>query len=101
MRGLNPYGKNQGYESRRFYYNSDSCISSIHLMPRGSHLKCLAVFRSTNVEVNASIDTEFLNFLVKTLGSKYFLNCKTYDIRLRMNSAHLIKGSQEVYEKQK
>ncbi len=101
MRGLNPYGKSQGYDSRRFYYNSDSCISSIHLMPRGSHLKCLAVFRSTNVEVNASIDIEFLNFLVKSLGSKYFLDCETYDVRLRINSAHLINSGQENYEKEK
>lgn len=70
-------------------------------MPRGSHLKCLAVFRSTNVEVNASIDIEFLNFLVKSLGSKYFLDCETYDVRLRINSAHLINSGQENYEKEK
>ena len=92
MRGLNPYGKPQGMSSRRFYYSSDTCISSIHLMPRGKNLFCHAVFRSTNSEKNAAIDIEFLDFLVNVLGKKYFLDCKTYSIELKLNSAHILEG---------
>lgn len=90
LRGLNPYGEPQDIDSRRFYYNSDSCISSIHLMPRGETLLCEAVFRSTNVVKNAVIDIEFLDYLVSFLGKKYFFNCKRYRINLKINSAHIL-----------
>jgi len=90
MSGINPYQKPQDSSSRRFYYSSDTCISSIHLMPRDDVLRCNAVFRSTNVQDNSSIDIEFLVFLIKTLGAKYFFNCKTYNLNLRINSGHII-----------
>jgi len=90
MRGLNPYNKKQGFESRRFYYSSESCISSIHLMPRGDLLKCYVVFRSTNAVKNAHIDLEFVQYLVHKLGRKYFLKCKNFDVSVRLNSAHVL-----------
>jgi len=89
-RGINPYKKPQCNLSRRFYYSSNSCISSIHMMPRGETLKCFVVFRSTNVVKNAKIDLEFLHFLVQEAGIKYFSTCKHYEIRVRMNSAHIV-----------
>ena len=90
LRGLNPYNSKQDMSSRRFYYSSDSCISSVHLLPRGDHVSCVSTFRSTNADKNAKIDIEFLNFLVLRLSKKYFLNCKTYSIDLKLNSAHWI-----------
>ena len=93
LRGLNPYSKSQDMSSRRFYYSSDSCISSIHLLPRGNHVTCVSTFRSTNAGKNAQIDIDFLNFLVLNLSKKYFLNCKTYSIDLKLNSAHWIQES--------
>ena len=96
FRGLNPYNKPQGANSRRYYYSSDSCISSIHFMPREDVLKCFVTFRSTNAVKNASIDLAFVKFLVHELGSKYFFMCKTYDLSVRMNSAHLIKETGSV-----
>lgn len=91
LRGLNPYEKPQDTSSRRFYYSSDTCISSIHLMPRGNHLSCNAVFRSTNAVKNAEIDIEFLVFLTNKIGKKYFLDCKNYTIDLKLNSAHIVE----------
>ena len=90
LRGLNPYNKPQDMSSRRFYYTSDSCISSIHLMPRGENLKCFATFRSTNAVINSGIDLEFVHYLVHRLGCKYFYNCKKFDMSVIMNSAHLV-----------
>jgi len=92
-RGLNPYSAKQDMSSRRFYYSSSSCISSIHLLPRGDHVSCFSTFRSTNADKNARIDIEFLNFLVQRLSKKYFFNCKTYSIDLKLNSAHWIHES--------
>lgn len=89
-RGINPYHLPQGLDSRRFYYNSDSCMSSIHFMPRGETLKCHVVFRSTNAVKNAGIDLTFVNYLVHKLGNKYFSSCENYELDVRMNSAHLI-----------
>lgn len=92
LRGLNPYNTpQQPLKSRRFYYSSDSCISSIHFMPREDVLKCFVTFRSTNAVKNSAIDLEFIKFLVHDLGSKYFLMCKVYELDVRMNSAHLVK----------
>lgn len=88
--GLNPYGMPQDLASRRFYYSSDSCISSIHFMPREDFLTCHCVFRSTNVQKNAKIDIEFINFLVNIIAEKFFFSCKKYKLALKLNSAHII-----------
>ena len=90
LKGLNPYNVPQTMSSRRFYYSTDSCISSIHFMPRNDTLKCYVVFRSTNAIKNAGIDLSFINFLVHRLGNKYFSTCKIYELDVRMNSAHIV-----------
>lgn len=92
LRGLNPYNKPQDSQSRRFYYSSDSCISSVHMMPRGETMICNATFRSTNVVKNAEIDIFFLDYLIKRLTNKYFFQCKRYTIDLKINSAHVLKN---------
>jgi len=87
--GINPYNLPQSYDSRRFYYNSDSCISSLHLLPRDYKVDLVATLRSTDVTRNATIDFEFLDFLLSRLTKSYF---KSYDVgtlRVRFNSAHI------------
>ena len=86
--GLNEYSLPQGAGSRRFYYNSDTCISSLHMIPRGSKIRFLCALRSIDVEKNVSIDLKFLEFLVFNFSKKYFPDCKEYEIRVRLNSAH-------------
>lgn len=87
--GLNEYETCQDMSSRRFYYSSRSCISSLHFKPRGKTLEFLCCFRSTDAEENSDIDVKFLEYLVQRMGNKYFSNCVDYRICLTMNSAHL------------
>ena len=89
--GLNEYGVSQTVESRRFYYSSRSCISSLHFKPRGKNLEFICSFRSTNAQKNASIDFQFLVYLVHRIGKEYFSDCEKYTITTMMNSAHLIR----------
>lgn len=87
--GLNDYNTPQGLDSRRFYYSSNSCISSLHFKPRGDVLEFICGFRSTDAQKNATIDFQFLEYLVHKFASEYFLDCSDYRIMLSMNSAHL------------
>lgn len=87
--GINDYNVPQGFDSRRFYYSSNSCMSSLHLKPRGDVLEFICAFRSTDAQKNAGIDFQFLEYLVHKMANEYFLDCSVYRIMLTMNSAHL------------
>jgi len=87
--GVNPYHKPQTNSSRRFYYNSDSCISSLHLLPRDYKVDLVATLRSTNVVGNATIDFEFLDFLLSHFTKRYFEMYDVGTLRVRFNSAHI------------
>ena len=87
--GINEYNIPQDMSSRRFYYSSRSCISSLHFKPRGETLELICTFRSTDAQKNATIDFQFLEYLVHRMGNEYFLNCDKYRIMLTMNSVHL------------
>ena len=89
IEGLNEYGMPQGMNSRRFYYSSRACISSLHFKPRGETLNFICALRSTDAVKNAAIDLSFLEFLIHRLGTKYFGECKNYFLTVTMNSAHL------------
>ncbi len=90
--GINEYHVPQDMDSRRFYYSSRSCISSLHLKPRGEVLEFICTFRSTDAQKNAVIDFQFLEYLVHRMGNDYFTKCNKYRIMLTLNSAHLIEG---------
>ena len=87
--GLNEYNLPQGMNSRRFYYSSSSCISSLHFKPRKQILEFICTFRSTDAKKNSTIDFQFLEYLVHKMANEYFLDCEDYRIVLNMNSAHL------------
>ena len=87
--GNNEYNLAQTINSRRFYYGSRSCISSLHFKVRKKKLFFLCTLRSTDVIKNAAIDFEFLELLVHRMGSLYFSNCEEYQIGLNINSAHI------------
>lgn len=63
IRGDNPYGVPQGVDSRRFYFHSDTCISSIHFLPRDGLLRVLCALRSTDSVHNGPLDLRFLAHL--------------------------------------
>lgn len=87
--GRNPYGKPQDKTSRRFYYSSDSCISSIHFMPRDGYLKVFCTLRSTDVRKNGSIDTRFLAHLSSHVSRAFAWQVKNIQIYVNFNSAHV------------
>lgn len=93
--GKNPYGVPQGLNSRRFYYSSNSCLSSIHFLVKKETLKVLATLRSTDVERNASIDLKFLCHLSNHVANRYNLPVKKVDLTCKFNCAHLRKDLPE------
>ena len=89
LEGNNEYKKPQDLNSRRFYYNCDTCISSIHLLPRDYKVDVIATLRSTDVVRNASIDLDFLDFMQSYFATRYFASCDVGIMRVRFNSAHV------------
>ena len=91
MAGDNPYKTPQGLDSRRFYYSSDTCISSIHFLPRDGRLKAIVTCRSTDVDRNAQLDTRFLAHLTALAAREFGWNTqnKLIDLTINYNSAHI------------
>ena len=87
--GKNEYNTPQDLSSRRFFYHSDTCISGIHLMPRGKTLKTHVFLRSTDVDRNAEIDLQFLEFLTHFLNQKFNFRCSSANLEVKFNSAHI------------
>ena len=87
--GKNPYKISQDHNSRRFFYNSSTCISGIHFLPRGSTLKVLTTFRSTDVDRNASIDLQFIEYLAHKINHRFKFYCDSIDLFVALNSAHI------------
>lgn len=86
--GINPYGVPQDSTSRRFYYNSDTCISSIHFLPRGDTLRVMATLRSTDAAANGSPDLQFLEFLAGEVQSDSGWGTSRIVLDVRFNSLH-------------
>ena len=93
--GVNPYNLPQTSNSRRFFYSSDTCISTIHLMPRQNILKVFACLRSTDVIKNASIDLKFLEFLTHFVNQEFKFECSCIVLDVTFNSAHIRKDLEE------
>jgi thymidylate kinase len=89
MSGKNPYGVPQGMDSRRFYYSSDTCISSIHLLPREGELKVLCALRSTDAKKNGSIDLRFLAHLAAEVPRTFGWRFDKIRLDVRYNSLHI------------
>lgn len=87
--GNNPYNAPQGLNSRRFYYNSDTCISSIHFLPRDGDVKVLCTLRSTDVIKNSEIDVRFLAHLSCKITKEFNWPARRIFLRLSFNSAHV------------
>ena len=93
--GVNPYNLPQTSNSRRFFYSSDTCISTIHLMPRQNILKVFASLRSTDVIKNASIDLKFLEFLTHFVNQEFKFDCSCIVLDVTFNSAHIRKDLEQ------
>jgi len=89
MSGKNPYNAPQDLTSRRFYYTSDTCISSIHFMMRDGRLKVLACLRSTDAVRNGSLDLRFLTHLSAVIPRRFEWSPQQIDLEVRYNSLHV------------
>lgn len=87
--GRNPYGAAQDLNSRRFYYSSDTCISSIHFLVREGNLKVLATLRSTDAVRNGSLDLRFLTHLSALTQRRHGWNVNKIDLEVKYNSLHV------------
>lgn len=90
--GRNPYGTPQGLDSRRFYYSSNSCISSIHFLPRGGKLKMACTLRSTDAVKNGSIDLRFLAHLSAEISRLNAWRPEEITLDVNYNSLHIRQG---------
>jgi len=91
MCGRNPYNLRQGFDSRRFYYSSSSCLSSVHFLVKDRCLQGLATLRSTDVDRNASIDLKFLCHLLTYIGRRFSFPIDEIELSVRFNCAHVRK----------
>jgi len=89
--GKNSYNLPQTKNSRRFIFHSDTCIASIHFLPRGDRMRVMTTLRSTDVIRNASIDLQFLSMLSIEVNKKFEWNCSEVILDVNFNSAHIRK----------
>jgi len=87
--GKNPYNALQDMTSRRFYYSSDTCISSIHFLNRNNKLKVIATLRSTDAVRNGSVDLRFLSHLSADTARTHNWSPESIDLEVRYNSLHI------------
>lgn len=87
--GNNPYGVPQGLDSRRFYYSSSSCISSIHFLPRDRRLNVICTLRSTDALKNGSIDLRFLAHLSSEVARRHAWQPNEISLEVNYNSLHI------------
>ena len=87
--GENEYGKQQDLSSRRFYYSSNTCISSIHVLPREGNVKVICSLRSTDVIKNGEIDLRFLSHLSASVVNHFKMPSNRIILDIHFNSAHI------------
>lgn len=87
--GKNPYGVRQGLDSRRFYYSSDTCISSIHFLIRDDVMKVMCTLRSTDAVKNGSIDLRFLASLCTLIRDRNDWQPSRILLDVNYNSLHV------------
>lgn len=87
--GENPYNSPQGLDTRRFFYSSDTCISSIHFLNRSGNLRVLCGLRSTDSIKNGSPDLRFLSHLSAEIARIFSWNPKKIFLDVNYNSLHV------------
>jgi hypothetical protein len=76
-------------KTRRFYYSSNTCISSIHFLPRHGRLDVICSLRSTDVVRNATSDLAFLAYLSAKINWNFAWPSNKINLLVRFNNAHI------------
>jgi hypothetical protein len=87
--GDNPYKTPQNLDTRRFYYSSDTCISSIHFLNRQGNLKVICQLRSTDSVGNGSPDLRFLSHLSTEIARFFSWKPSKILLDVSYNSLHV------------
>lgn len=88
--GVNPLSMKQDpFTTRRFFVADDTCISSIHFLPRPSGCKVIVTLRSTHAVSNGGIDVRFLGHVASRFGSAWVDDPRRpISLELNFNSLH-------------
>ena len=90
LAGKNPYNRKETKFSRRFIYNSDTCISLAHFLYREEGLDCKFFLRSSNVKDTLYYDLNFMKYMssevYKTIGAQG----KFCRMSFTINSGHVL-----------
>lgn len=90
MSGKNPYERKETVNSRRFIYNSDTCISTAHFLLRDECLDCKFFLRSSNVKDTLYYDINFLKHMSKVVYNELEAFDKFCRMTIVINSGHII-----------
>ncbi len=95
LAGNNEYERVESIESRRFIFNSETCISLAHFLVREDILDCKFFLRSSNVKDTLYYDINFIKHLTKKVY--HILNLENFKCRIKitLNSAHILSEEQE------
>ena len=94
LAGINEYGRIETYESRRFIYTDDSCLSLCHFMLRNEFLYGKFYLRSSETKQTLPYDMNFIKSLTRDVFSKLseYSEIKMCKINLKIGSGHIIVG---------
>ena len=89
--GLNQYERKETFESRRFIYNSDTCIALAHFLLRKESLDCKFFLRSSNVKDTLGYDLNFLKHMSRTIYDCLDADGRFCKMNIIINSGHIIQ----------
>jgi len=90
LAGENDHNKKQTFQSRRFIYTSNTCISLGHFLLREEGLDCKFFLRSSNVKDTLYYDLNFIKYFSSQVYSLLKANGKFCRINVVINSGHVI-----------
>ncbi len=93
INGNNEYNRKENKSSRRFIFNSDTCISSIHAINRGNVIYFHVYMRSSNV-IQIKHDYRFCKNLIAVfnnlINGNFGSKNRSYYLDFTFGSAHII-----------
>ena len=94
LAGINQYDRKETYESRRFLYSSDTCISLAHFLLREESLDCKFFLRSSNVKDTLYFDLNFLKHAASIVYNALNASGRFCKMNFLINSGHIISDNQ-------
>ena len=90
LQGENEYNRKESISSRRFIYNSETCISLAHFLVREEGLDCKFFLRSSNIKDTLYYDINFLKHMSKVVYEELGCIGKFCRMNFLINSGHIL-----------